>query len=75
MSDDDPENLVLEHLRYIRGAVDKLDASVRDVKAELIALRKQVHTLQGDGLRRETVIADMQLDIDRIKTRLDLSDA
>ncbi len=71
----DPENLVLEHLRYIRGAVDKLDASVRDVRAEIISLRKQIHSVQGDGLRRESVIAEMQVDLDRIKARLDLSDA
>lgn len=72
---DEPTDLVLEHLRYIRSAVDRHEAGLRDVKDEIIALRKQVHALQGDGLRRETTIAGMQVDIDRIKTRLDLSDA
>ena len=71
----EPTDLVLEHLRYIRAAVDRHEVSLRDIREELIALRKQVHALQGDGLRRETTIAGMQIDIERIKTRLDLSDA
>lgn len=72
---DEPTDLVLEHLRAIRNDTAELKSGLREVKAELISLRQQINALQGDGLRREEVIAGMQVDIDRIKTRLDLSDA
>ncbi|MEO1716193.1 MAG: hypothetical protein AAFR76_03685 [Planctomycetota bacterium] len=72
---DEPTDLVLELLRAIRSDVTDLKAGQRELKQELISIRKQVHGLAGDGLRRETNIAAMQVDLDRIKARLDLSDA
>lgn len=71
----DPQDLVLEHLRAIRNDIGELKTGMREVKTELISLRQQINALQGDGLRREEVIAGMQVDIDRIKSRLELSDA
>lgn len=77
MTDDEtePTNLILEHLRYIRGEIGEIKSGVREVKAEIISLRQQMNALQGDGLRREEVIAGLQVDLDRIKSRLDLHDA
>jgi hypothetical protein len=41
----------------------------------VISLRKQLHAIEGEALRREVTIASIQIDVDRIKSRLDLSDA
>jgi predicted nucleic acid-binding Zn-ribbon protein len=71
----DPQEIILEHLRAIRTDVGDLKQGQRDLKAEMISLRQQLHTIQGEALRREETIAAIQFDVDRIKARLDLSDA
>jgi chromosome segregation ATPase len=68
---DDTANLVLEHLRYIRGAIDELRADVRETKERLTAVE-----LGLAGLRREVVIlaetqAHTNARIDRLATRLE----
>ena len=72
---DSPENLILEHLRAIRAELNVLKEGQADMRADILSIRKYLHNIQGDALRREQTIAVMQVDIDRIKTRLDLSDA
>ena len=69
------ENLVLEHLRAIRGDVGDVKRDVRSIRDELLGLRNQLHIMQGDSLRYEQTIAAMTLDLDRIKSRLSLADA
>ena len=69
------ENLVLEHLRAIRTDVGDLKTSVRAIRDEIIGLRNQFHIMQGDALRQEQNIATMNVDLERIKSRLNLTDA
>ncbi|MEM8999825.1 MAG: hypothetical protein AAGB24_06135 [Bacteroidota bacterium] len=69
------ENLVLDHLRHIRDEIKILKDGQKDIKAEILSVKKSLHNIQGDALRREQVIASVQVDIDRIKSRLDLNDA
>ncbi len=70
-----PENLILEHLRHIRSELKTLKDGQTDIKAEILSIRKYLHNIQGDALRREQTIGEIQLDLDRIKNRLDLTDA
>ncbi|MBK8177224.1 MAG: hypothetical protein IPK66_18790 [Rhodospirillales bacterium] len=72
---DDPKEIVLEHLRYIRGRVDANEETLGDVKLSITSLRQDVHALRGDIFRQERALAAVEVDLDRIKTRLDLSDA
>ena len=58
------ENLVLDHLRHIRGVVDRLAEDMLDVKRRLTSLELQVSTLHTD-------FAGQSLRIDRIENRLD----
>ncbi len=71
---DDPQELILEHLRHIRAKVDANDTGLRDIKQMITGLREEVNALRGDILRQERAIAALEADFDRIKTRLDLSD-
>lgn len=66
---------MLEHLRKIRDELGVLKHGQRDIKAELMSLKHHLHAIQGEALRREGTIASIQVDVDRIKSRLDLSDA
>lgn len=69
------ENLILDHLRAIRTDIATLKDGQKELKAEILSVKKYLHNVQGDALRREQTIASIQVDIDRIKMRLDLSDA
>lgn len=71
---DNIENLVLDHRIVIRAEVQSLKEGQKEIKAEILFVKKSIHNMQGDALRREQTIAGVQVDIDRIKTPLDLSD-
>lgn len=71
---DKTDNLILDHLRAIRAELADLKDGQRDIKDEMIAVRGQLHAMQGDALRQERTIAGMQVNMDRINTRLNLTD-
>jgi hypothetical protein len=69
---DEPNNIVLEHLRHIRQAVDKLALDLTDVKSRVSSLER----VQGEIL---ALIGTMNRRMDhfderlgRIERRLDL---
>jgi hypothetical protein len=76
---DEPENLVLEHLRVIRGVVEETRTELRELKLrvgrlEVGTARALAHiqvTLAEHSIRFDRV--DERLD--RIEKRLDLADA
>ncbi len=57
------ENLVLEHLRYLR-AMDGLREDMSEVKRRMTSLESQIALLHGD-------FAGQSARIDRIETRLE----
>ncbi len=68
---DNPENLVLEHLRHIRGRVDQIADDMKEVKLPLLTLESSMSLV-----RREIIIGDetgarQQAAIDRIVDRLE----
>ncbi len=67
--------LIYEVLRKLQSDVAEMKGDVRELKEGQIGLRSQLHSIQGDSLRQERTVAGLQLDIERIKTRLDLADA
>ena len=75
MSDDNTENIVLDLLRAMRADISGIKNTVGEIKQEILSIKKSIHNLQGDALRREQTIAGMQVDLERIKARLDLADA
>lgn len=74
MSDENTDNLILEILKVIQLDLSELKGGNRDIKQEIISLRKQIHNMQGDTLRQEQTIASIHLELDRIKSRLNLVD-
>ena len=75
MSQENIENLILEHLRELRGDIQALKTGISDIRDEILSVRKYLHAIQGDALRREQTIAGVQVAIERINSRLDISDA
>jgi hypothetical protein len=70
----DPQEIILEHLRALRSDIADVKADTRDLKAGQIALRSDFHGLRGDVLRLERALAAVEVDIDRINARLGLAD-
>ncbi|MCB1414417.1 MAG: hypothetical protein KDJ76_14935 [Xanthobacteraceae bacterium] len=62
------ENLVLEHLRHIRGAVDAMRDDMREVKSRLGILESQYANLSNRMDR-------LDMRVERIERRLELSEA
>lgn len=63
----DAENLVLEHLRHIRGAVDAMRDDMREVKSLLGILESQYANLSNRMDRLDNRV-------ERIERRLELSE-
>lgn len=71
----DFHELVLADLRALRSAPSGLKNDVSAVRGTMTRLRQDVHALRGDILRQERAFAGLEVDMDRIKARLDLTDA
>jgi ubiquinone biosynthesis protein UbiJ len=71
VTDQQPDNLVLEHLRYLRASIDGLRTDVQELKERQTAVE-----LGLVGLRRELVsvaetVAHTNARIDRLTTRIE----
>jgi predicted nuclease with TOPRIM domain len=67
--------LLYEVLKNLQTMQAKTYDRVGRVEAEIISLRKQLHELQGDNIRRDEVMAELSTQVDRINTRLELRDS
>jgi chromosome segregation ATPase len=71
---DEPNNIVLEHLRHIRRAVDRLELDLTDVKSRVSVLEQvqgQILTLLGTMNQRMDRFEER---LGRIERRLDLAE-
>jgi len=82
MNDEGPDNIVLRYLRNIDGKVDALRQDVRDVKLRLSSLesgvngvRRDILALAEDNARQQVANDHLDERIERIETRLNLSEA
>ena len=66
------ENLILEHLRHIRGRVDQMAEDLGTVKLRLSSLESQVAGLHGDNAVAHQRMDQIDHRLERIERRLDL---
>lgn len=71
----DTDNLILEHLRGIRGVVDRLAEDMREVKSRLGMLESQVGTLAAQYASLSNRLDRMDERVARIERRLELHEA
>ena len=62
------DNIVLEHLRHIGGAIDGVREDIREVK-------QRVGSLEHQYVNMSNRLDRMDVRIERIERRLDLTDA
>ena len=68
-------NVVLEHLRHIRGAIDGLREDMPEVKQRLGIFENQYANLEIQYASVSSRLDHMDGRIERIERRLDLTDA
>jgi hypothetical protein len=75
---DEPNNLVLEHLRHMRGAidrlvtkVDKLEADVADLKPRILGFETTMGYVMAQVGHLQVQIASQTARLDRMDGRLD----
>jgi hypothetical protein len=71
----EPENLVVAHLRRIDEKVDRLRDDVRELRAGLNSVRRDLIALVEVGARVELMVDRQGKRLDKIERRLDLRDA
>lgn len=71
---DEPQNLVLEHLRAIRGDVAKLANWMETLSTEMTALRHHVFGAITTQNHDHVDLAEMKVRLGRIERRLELVD-
>jgi hypothetical protein len=78
----DTENLILEHLRHMRGQLDRVVVDVQDFKRRISALEgrtadlfRQIADLHGDFAGPSGRLDRIDSRLDKIEQRLDLIEA
>jgi predicted nucleic acid-binding Zn-ribbon protein len=65
---DDTSNIVIEHLRHIRGSVDRLAEDIRELKHRVTTVEQQMSSLTATEANHYASLASR---MDRIENRLD----
>jgi hypothetical protein len=67
--------LIYEVLKQLQAGQAEIKGMLSDHTRQLIRVREDINSLRGDDLRRETLQAQMDTRLQRIETRLNLTDA
>ena len=67
---DNVENLVLEHLRHIRGKVDQIADDMSDLKLRMSSLESAMGLVKHEVAHGDETDARQQLALDKIVSRI-----
>jgi hypothetical protein len=70
----EPDSIVLEHLRALRGGMGKMLDWMQTINAEMSAMRQHMAAVLTIQQHDHGDIANIKLRLDRIERRLDLVD-
>ena len=74
MPDKVTNDLLYEVLKAVQSDVATVRTDMRDMKARLASIESFIATLHGDSTRQTVRMDELQVRIERIEHRLDLSD-
>lgn len=66
--------LIYEVLKKLQQGIARVDGKLDDHTRQFIGLREQLHTIEGNFLRQERLMAMLEVRIERIENRLELND-
>ncbi len=67
---DEPNNLVLEHLRIIRAKIDNVDNRMTSIEENMIAMNQRMTAIDGNLVAINLRLDRVAVDIGQIKKRL-----
>jgi hypothetical protein len=70
----EPESIILEHLRAIRGDIAKMADGMQTMSAEMTAMRQHLSGVVTIQEHDHSDIASIKSRLDRIERRLELTD-
>jgi len=65
------ENLIVEHLRHIRGRVDRIAEDMSDLKHRMSSLESAMVLVKRDASSGDETDARQQVSLDRLLDRID----
>jgi outer membrane murein-binding lipoprotein Lpp len=65
------ENLVLEHLRHIRGRVDQIADDVGDLKQRMSSLESAMNLVRREVALGDETDARQQITLDKLNARIE----
>jgi outer membrane murein-binding lipoprotein Lpp len=68
---EDVENLVLEHLRHIRGRVDQIADDVGDLKQRMSSLESAMNLVRREVALGDETDARQQITLDKLNARIE----
>lgn len=72
---DKTENLVLEHLRHIRGKVDHMSNGMDELKVRMSSLESSMVLVKREVNHGDEVDARLQVSLDKVVKRLERIEA
>lgn len=66
------QELIIEILKKLQQDNVDIKRMLKDLKENVLSVREDVHSLRSDILRQEKALATVEVDVDRIKHRLDI---
>lgn len=70
----DADNLVLEHLRHIRGKVDGNGERLDAIDRRLLSIETHLAAFHNSATHQEHELAALKSRVDRLERRLNLTD-
>ena len=67
--------LIYDVLKQVQADVAEVKGTLADHTRQFIRVREDINNLRGDDLRRESLQTQMDVRLQRIEKRLNLSDA
>ncbi len=70
---DEPESLILRYLRRLDERTERIEQNVADITADIRSLKGHMSAFLDSEVRQDGAIAAIQIRLDRIERRLDLT--
>ncbi len=74
MSETEPESLVLRYLRRLDERTQRMEDAQKDMSADIRILKNHMSSFMQSEVRQDEAMAQVQLRLDRIERRLDLTE-
>ena len=75
MSQNVTNELIYDVLKQVQADMAEVKGTLADHTRQFIRVREDINNLRGDDLRRESLQTQMDVRLQRIEKRLNLSDA